>query len=169
MTEKTHAKIWLWPIGTFLLIGAFGYGARQAIGTIYFSSEAVVLLESLARSGLYLGSASATASATTLALMLTLIGMVRRSEHDFNAEVYRNIGRIAWLSTISLMTSLMLLLVLVFPVGEFEGIPDRWYPNLYNGLFAGTVLVVALLAATVVMLYRTIRHVLAHITPGDEV
>ena len=36
-------------------------------------------------------------------------------------------------------------------------------------LFAGTVVVVALLSATVTMLYLTIRNVLAHITPGDHV
>ena len=162
-------KHWSWPIFAFVAICAFGYVAREAIGTIYSSGEAIMLLEALARSGLYLGSASATASATTLALMLTLIGMVRRSDHDFDDEVYQNIDRIAKLATASLMISLMLLLVLVFPVGEFDDLPNDWYPNLYEGLFGLTVLAVALLASTVAMLYRTVRHVIASITPGDEV
>ena len=162
-------KNWYWSLAVFFAIGFFGYGARQAIGNIYGSGEAVVLLESLSRSGLYLGSASATASATTLALMLTLIGMIRRSEEDFADGTYRNIDRIAKLATASLMASLLLLLVLVFPIGEFDDIPSNWYPMLYEFLFGGTVLVVALLAATVVMLYRTIRYVIAQITPGDEV
>ena len=158
-----------WAIIVFFLVALFGYGARQAIGTIYGSGEAIVLLESLARSGLYLGSATATASATTLALMLTLIGMVRRSETEFDAEVYRNIGHIAQVAFASLLVSLLLLLVLAFPIGEFDDMPDYWYPRLYEGVFAGTVVVVALLSATVTMLYLTIRSVLAHITPGDHV
>lgn len=158
-----------WATIVFVLVGIFGFGARQAIGNIYSSGEAMVLLESLARSGLYLGSATATASATTLALMLTLIGMVRRSETEFNQRVYRNIGHIAQLAFASLLASLILLLVLVFPVGEFDDMPDYWYPRLYEGLFAGTVLVVALLSSTVTMLYLTIRDVLAHLTPGDTV
>jgi hypothetical protein len=169
-TKKGGSAIrdWYWSAGAFLAISAFGAGARQAIGTIYNSGEAVVLLESLARSGLYLGSASATASATTLALMLTLIGMIRRTEYDFEDEVYRNIERIAGLSTTSLFISLCLLLTLVLPVGEFEGLPKGWYPTLYNVLFAITVAVIALLAATVMMLYRTVRRVIARITPGDQ-
>ena len=162
-------KHWLWPIAAFVLVAAFGYGARQAIGTIYNSGEAIMLLEALGRSGLYLGSAGATSAATTIALMLTLIGMVRRLDTDFDDDVYRNIGRIAKLATASLLTSLALLLVLVFPVGEFDDIPTNWYPSLYEGLFAITVLTVGLLAATVTMLYRTLRNVIASITPGEDV
>lgn len=146
-----------------------GFAARQAIGTIYSSGEAVALLESLSQSGLYLGSATATASATTLALMLTLIGMVRRAEQRFEDRIYRNIEHVSSLSTASLFLSLILLLALVFPVGEFEDLPADWYPMLYQGLFGATVVLVALLAATVTMLYRTVRQVIAHITPGDEV
>ncbi|WP_460098700.1 hypothetical protein [Qipengyuania sp. 483] len=162
-------KHWLWPAGVFVAVCLFGFGARKAIGSVYGTGEALALLESLARSGLYLGSASATASATTLALMLTLIGVVRRSDHDFNDLVYENVERIARLATISLLASLGLLLVLVFPVGEFDGIPNQWYPMMYEVLFGATVMVVALLAATVMMLYRTVRHVISHITPGSHV
>ncbi len=158
-----------WSLLTFILIATFGFGARQAIGTVYGSGEAIALLEALARSGLYLGSATATASATTLALMLTLIGMVRRAETEFDSQIYGNINTIAQLCFVSLIVSLMLLLVLVFPVGEFEDIPDRWYPMLYEILFGATVLVVALLSMTVTMLYLTIRFVISEITPGDNI
>ncbi|WP_375289476.1 hypothetical protein [Qipengyuania sp.] len=159
---------WKWPICVFALVGLVGLGARQAIGHVYSSGQAVDLLQSLSQSGLYLGSATATASATTLALMLTLVGMVRRSDEDFNAEIYRGIQRIATLSTASLVASLLLLLVLVFPVSEFDGIPAPWYPTLYQVLFGGTILVVALLAATVALVYRTVRHVIARVTPGED-
>lgn len=158
---------WKWPIGAFALVALLGLGARQAIGQIYSSGQAIDLLQSLSRSGLYLGSAAATASATTLALMLTLVGMVRRSDQDFDTTVYRGISRIATLSTASLASSLLLLLVLVFPMAEFDGIPDVWYPALYQVLFAGTILVVALLAATVAMVFLTVRHVIAKVTPGE--
>ena len=159
---------WKWPLTAFVAVVLLGFGARQAIGQVYRSGQALDLLESLSRSGLYLGSATATAAATTLALMLTLVGMVRQSQVDFDAEIYRGIQRIATLATCSLVASLLLLLVLVFPIGEFDGISDAWYPTLYQVLFAATILVVALLAATVAMVYRTVRHVIARVTPGDE-
>lgn len=159
----------MWSIAAFAFIVLVGFAARQAIGTIYGSGEAIALLEALAQSGLYLGSATATASATTLALMLTLIGMVRRADQSFEDRIYRNIQHVSTLSTVSLFLSLILLLSLVFPVGEFEDLPADWYPTLYEGLFASTVVLVALLAATVTMLYRTVRRVIAHITPGEGV
>lgn len=159
---------WRWPIGAFLTVVLLGFGARQAIGQVYSSGQALDLLQSLSRSGLYLGSATATASATTLALMLTLVGMVRQSQVDFDVEIYRGIQRIATLATASLVASLVLLLVLVFPMSEFDGISDAWYPTLYQVVFSATILVVALLAATVAMVYRTVRHVIAKVTPGED-
>ena len=160
---------WIWSLAIFALVCLLGFGARQAIGTIYSSGEAVALLETLSRSGLYLGAGSATASSTVLALMLTLVGMVRRAEQKFDTNVYRSINRIAVLATASLMASLLLLLALVFPVGEFDDLPDMWYSWMYEGLFATTVLTVGLLAATVAMLYQTIRQVISELTPGEDV
>lgn len=159
---------WMWPIIVLGLVCGIGYGARWAIGTIYGSGEAIQLLRSLSQSGLYLGSASATASATILALMLTLIGVVRRSDQDFDDGVYSNILRIAQISTVTLMTSLLLLLALVFPIGEFENLPRVWYEWMYNGLFAATVITIGLLASTIVMLYQTIYSVIAKVTPGER-
>ena len=101
--------------------------------------------------------------------MLTLIGLIRRAEYEFGDDLYRNIVRISGLSTSAFFLSLLLLLSLVLPVGEFEDLPPGWYPMLYNILFGATVALVGLLAATVTMLYRTIRRVIAHITPGDDV
>ena len=82
-----------------------------------------MLIESLSRAGLYLGSAIVTASATTLALMLTLIGMMRRMESEFDDTTYRGIELIARLATASLMFGLLVLLAFTLPVGEFEELP----------------------------------------------
>lgn len=160
---------WTWPAGAFLTVSLLGYGAHEAIGRVYGSGQALDLLTSLSRSGLYLGSAAATASATTLALMLTLVGMVREVDEDFSVGIYVSIQRIATLATASLVMSLLLLLVLVFPMGEFKDIPPSWYPTLYEVVFASTILVVAMLSATVAMVYATVRQVIAKITPGDDV
>lgn len=141
----------------------------MAIGDIYGAAEARQLLEALSRAGLYLGSAIATASATIIALMLTLIGMINRMDSDFDAQAYRNVDRIAKLASASLMMSLVVLLAFVLPVGEFEELPRAWFTVLYDVLFAGCVVMVALVAATVAMIYITLRSVLAKMTPEDEV
>ena len=159
----------IWPIGTFVIIALIGYGARQAIGKVYGAAEAQSLLEALSRAGLYLGSAIATSSATTLALMLTLIGMIRRMDEDFDGEAYRNVDLVARLATATLLVSLIVLLAFVLPIGEFKQLPPGWYETLYETLFAGCVLMVAMSGATVVTIYETLRRVISKITPGDEV
>ena len=157
-----------WATGIFLFFIALGLGARWAIGSIYSSGEAIKLVEALISSGLYLGAASATASATILALMLTITGMVRRLDAEFDRDVYWRINLVSKSATVSLMASLLLLLALVFPIGEFEKLPVDWYAWLYNGLFSITVLVIALLATTVALLYATIHDVIAKVTPDIE-
>lgn len=154
---------------TFFAFLLLGVGARLAIGEIYFAGEAIQLIEALANSGLYLGSAAATASATILALMLTVTGMIRRLDSDFDHSEWQRVNRVAELATISLIASLLLLLSLVFPLGESEKLPNGWYIALYNLVFSLTVLVIALIAATVVMLYITVRKVIAAITPSEDV
>ena len=151
------------------LIILIGIGARFAIGNVYSEAEATNLIQSLTQTGLYLGSAIAGASATTLALMLTLLGLTNQTKTDFDSDVYRSISQVAWLSTISLVGAVILLLMLVLPVGEFAQMPDGWYRLMYEVGFALTVFVCALLTATVVRLFMTIRHVISQVTPGDEV
>ena len=168
MSKLTLSRF-LFPVLVFLAACGIGFAARQAIGRVYSTAKASELLEALSSAGLYLGSAVATASATTLALMLTLLGMLRRADADFDDETYRRVDLISVLSTISLMTSLLLLLTFVMPVGEFDELPGDWYTTLYDILFAGTVLMVALLSATVSLVYGTIRRVVGRITPGDSV
>ncbi|MFB0613316.1 hypothetical protein [Aurantiacibacter poecillastricola] len=169
MSSRITHRHHLWAIGTFLAVCAIGYGARQAIGTIYSTAEATSLIEALSRAGLYLGSAIVTAASTTLALMLTLIGMMRRMENRFDDDTYHGIELIARLATVTLMFGLIVLLAFTLPVGEFEELPSAWFDNLYNWLYAACVAMVGLIAATVAVLYRTLRRVLASITPGDDV
>ncbi|WP_084398018.1 hypothetical protein [Henriciella aquimarina] len=151
------------------LIILIGVGARFAIGEVYSEAEATNLIKSLTQTGLYLGSAIAGAAATTLALMLTLLGLLRNAEANFDENAYKSISQVAWLSTISLVGAVILLLLLVLPAGEFEKMPDGWYLYMYEVMFWLTVTVCALLTATVMRLFLTIRHVIAHITPGEAV
>lgn len=165
LNDMKHLAVIL-TTGLIILIGI---GARFAIGNVYSEAEATNLIQSLTQTGLYLGSAIAGASATTLALMLTLLGLTNQTQTDFDSDVYRSISQVAWLSTISLVGAVILLLMLVLPVGEFNKMPDGWYRLMYEVIFALTVLVCALLTATVVRLFMTIRRVISQVTPGDAV
>ncbi|QIG79087.1 hypothetical protein [Stakelama tenebrarum] len=160
-------KLWAWGGGlaTFALAGL----AYLSVGQIYSGAKAIDLIGQLTQSALYFGSAIATSSATTLALMLTLIGMAHRSEAEFDDDFYRNIYHIAVLATGTLAGAVLLLLMLTMPVGEFDGLSSFWFIWLYRVLFAMVGLLSALLVATVMLVFMTIRRVITGITPTDAV
>ena len=162
---KTHYWAWVGAVATLALAGSAFY----AVGQVYSDAKAIDLINQLSQAGLYFGSAIATASATTLALMLTLIGMIRRIETDFDRKTYKQVTRIAVLSTATLMISFLVLLAFTLPIGEFENLPKGWYNYLYTALFALTVGMVALASASVTIVFMTIRSIVSHITPGDDV
>ena len=165
MAIKTRNWAWVGAAATLLLSG----GAFYAVGQVYSDAKAIDLINQLAQAGLYFGSAMATASATTLALMLTLIGMARRAEADFGNSFYRNVYRISRLATATLLGSVVLLLLLTLPVGEFEGLDTMWFIWLYRVLFALIGVLSALLVATVLLVFTTVRDVIVNITPEDVI
>ena len=152
--------------GVILLAGV---GGRWATGHIYSTAAAMDLIDAVRSSALYLGSAIATSAATTLALMLTLVAFVHRTDHDFDHILYKRIRLIAQLSTISLTGSVVLLLILTLPVGEFDKIPSDWFRWLYTAIYAAVVGLSALLVATVTLLLGTLTSLIAVITPSDDV
>lgn len=160
---------WLIPLAGGVAATLLAIGSRFLIGSVYSDADAVQLIEALSRSGLYLGAAIATASATILALMLTLLGFARRLDEDFDRDVYQRINRVGFLSTVSLCFALLLLLFLTLPVGEFTEIPDRWFPWMYNVLVVFVGVLTGMLITTVLLLYTTLRHVTASITPSEDV
>jgi len=158
---------------TAFIIGASialtGLVARLAIGRVYSSAEMTDLLSSLAASGLYLASAIVAGSSTILALILTILGMAKRSESDFENDVYRGIYRVALLATVSLVLGIFLLLCLTVPITKLDDIDNQWFEWLYNVLFALTTLCCSLVSGTAVLLFSIIRTIIAEITPLDKI
>lgn len=149
-----------------LVVLAVGGVGRWATGSIYSSAKAVALIGAVHSSALYLCTTVATTSGTTLALMLTLVGFVRRADEDFDRQVYLRIRVIAVLSTICLIGAVLLLLMLTLPVGEFDNLPVQWYPWLYNVIYALMIFLSALLIGTVTMVLATLVRLIAKITPS---
>lgn len=144
-------------------------GVKGLIGGVYGVQHAIELIQSLQSSSLYFGSAIAGASATTLALMLTLLGFSSQMSDNFDDWVYRSINRICSVSALAMGGSVFLLLTLQLPVGEFQNLPNGWYTAIYYTLVTLIALLAGLMIAAVLMLLTTIRYVIALITPGAKV
>lgn len=163
MTERYLALTG--AIITFIL----AVGAYLAVGRIYSDAKAIDLINQLAQSALYFGSAIATSSATTLALMLTVVGMAKRSDADFGDHFYRNVYHISAVATTTLLGSILLLFLLTLPVGEFDGLSTAWYIWLYRIQFGMVGILSALLVGTVLLLFATVRQVISKVTPTNSI
>lgn len=152
----------------FFVICLIGLLARYLNGSIYSQAEVLSLFDNLQQSGLYLGSATMASSGTTLALMLTMVGLVRRIDKDFSDELYRTVALIGLASAIGLISSVILLLTLSLPIGEFEKVPEIWYYVLYNVTFGLIIFVSAISVSIVLILLQTVMHVIRSITPTDQ-
>ena len=158
-----------WPLIGGVAAVLVTLAVKFLIGGVYSSGKALQLIEALRDSSLYFGAAVSTASATILALMLTLLGLSRQAESDFDDWVYKNINRIALVSTISLCGGVLLLMLLSMPIGEFEKIPENWFIMMYYVLVVFVALLAGLVITAVLMLFNAIRYVIALITPGEGV
>ena len=157
----------LWGLLAALVTAALAVAGRWAVGTVEGAPKAVDLIGSLVGSALYLLSTTATVGGTTLALMLTIVGVARKADFDFEMALYRQILLIAALSAIALALSLVLLLGMSVPYRGFERLSPASFSVIYEVLYAGTSVVVVLAVGTVTLLTLTIYQLIVAITPGD--
>lgn len=134
-------------------------------GHIYSEAQAVDLLVGIKEASLYLGSAIAAASATTLALMLTLLSLASNAETSFEYSTYKGIEIIGRLSATTFIGAVVQLLLLSFPIGEFKDIDERWFRGLYYLFSTVNGILTALMIVGVLILLDTIITLIKKLSP----
>ena len=131
-------------------------------------SEARFLLEAMMPSVRFLCSAVMTASATVLALMLTLISFSSGQERRLKRSHYDRVRKIALVDTGTFAAAIILLLIISVPLAEAAEIPAGWYSVVYYVTVVYAAALGGALIAIVLMLYRAITDLIGVIHP-DEV
>lgn len=131
------------------------------------SLEGRRLLESSIPNVQLLASTVIVAGTTVLALMLALLGFTYSTEWEFRETHYQRVKQIAVFTTVSIVGGVGLLLLTGFPLEEAEALAS--YHNVMYGLVTGGAsLLGGILIAVVLMLYKTIRGIIAIGQPSDE-
>ncbi len=150
--------------------GVLAFGIALAgqwlVGQVYSGYEARNLLEAMSASAHYLGSAVVTASATILALMLTMLSLSYQTDKDFDTIFYKRIKRIGVFTTISLIGGILLLLFLSMPLQEADTVPSRWFTTIYYILMIFLAVLSGLLVAIVLMLLNAMTSLIEVIRPS---
>ena len=152
-------------IGVVLLIAVV---QPLLTGHIYSEAKAIELVQSIKSSSLYFSSAVATASATILALMLTLLSVTSQVDTSFGISTYKGIRVIGAIATCTFVGSVILLLILSLPVGEYESLSKVWYQVLYYILCALNGLLAGLMVFTVLILFDTITTLISELAPAAD-
>ena len=147
---------------------AVAFVGQWLIGRVYTGYEARQLLESMSSSALYFGSAIVTASATILALMLTILSLTSQSDEDFDQVFFLRVERIAKLATAALMGGILLLLFLSIPIKESDNVPGSWFTTIYYALIFILAALAGLLITIVLMLLNAISSLIEMVRPSAE-
>lgn len=154
------------------MIGGMVAGMIFLVGTISVGSvsgvEAKSLLESMLPTARFLYSGIITASATILALMLTLLSLSINTTSELDTSHYRRVRKIAGIDTITFVLAMTMLVFLVVPLEEPTSLVPHWYEIFYYVTIGGSSLLGGLLVAVVLMLYSTVRDIIAIFGFGRE-
>lgn len=166
--EKVEKKQLNWAIIGGLMMAVFSVAGLAIGGQVYGSRTALELIEVMSPPLQMLAFATITATMTMLALILTMLGLIKQAEVGFGQEFYKLIERISLIATFLLIISALLLTLLAIPITEAEiGDLEVWVTTLYYILTFVNSLIVGLLVATVLMLYDSIKSVIRALNPQN--
>lgn len=151
-----------------ILAGSIALVGQWLVGQVYSGWEARKLLEPFTSSALYLGGSVVTASATILALMLTMLSLTKQASGEFDAIFFKRIERIGLLSTICLIGGVLLLLFLSVPLQESNEVPGSWYTVIYYVLITFTACLSGLIVGVVLMLFNAIGSLIDVVKPSMD-
>ena len=100
------------------------------------------------------------ASATILALLLTLLSISSGSESKLKKEHYQNVKRVARLDTIIFVIAMVSVVLLNIPITESDDVPAKWYITFYYISLGISSVLSGALISVVLMLYNTVNNII---------
>ncbi|NND62345.1 MAG: hypothetical protein HKN48_04035 [Flavobacteriaceae bacterium] len=98
------------------------------------------------------------ASATILALLLTLLGVSSGSDRKLAGKHYEYVIKIARIDTILFITSLLFFQLFNLPVTESDSVPVAWFSSVYWATLTISAVLSGTMVSVILMLYGTIKN-----------
>ncbi|MDX1364302.1 MAG: hypothetical protein R3243_08805 [Arenibacter latericius] len=146
------------------IIGGFISMLFIALGTILLGKlsgyEAKELIKSSLNGMNTLCNTIALASATILALLLTLLSLSSSSGSELKNDFYEDVLRIAKLDTIIFIAAVITFLLFNLPITESDNVPNNWFNILYYLSLGVSSVLSAALIVVVLLLYNTVVNLI---------
>ncbi|WP_142783309.1 hypothetical protein [Changchengzhania lutea] len=108
------------------------------------------------------------ASATILALLLTLLSVSSSTKSKLNEEHYRHVLLIAKIDTIVFVVSMIAFQLFNIPITEADNVPSTWYTSIYYASLGISSLLSGGLISVVLMLFNAVTSIIKIVGLGIE-
>ena len=122
--------------------------------------EAKVLLEASLPGINTLCNTIVLASATILALLLTLLSLSSNSKSKLTKDHYKHVLIIAKIDTIVFVASMIIFQLFNIPIAEADNVPRSWFTIIYYSSLGLSALLSGGLISVVLMLYSTVSSII---------
>ena len=129
--------------------------------------EARRLLEAIMPSIHFLSSSVLMASATIMALMLTLLSLSKGTNTTLRPIHYQRIQRTSLLDALAFIGSVVLLMFVSIPLGESQEVVSDWYVPIYYMLLLFAAALGGLLVTIVLSIYNIINSMIYLLSPEE--
>ena len=134
-------------LAIFLIGNISGYQAKQLIASslpgINMLCNTIVL-----------------ASATILALLLTLLGVSSGSETKLDKSYYKSVLLIAKIDTILFVGALILFQLFNIPITESDAVPTSWFVSIYWTTLFFSSLLSGMMITVILLLYTSVTNII---------
>jgi len=108
------------------------------------------------------------ASATILALILTLLGISSGSESKLKKTHYKQVLSLARFDSLLFVVTLIFFQLLNFPITEADSVPTSWFTGIYWVALFSSSLLSGMMVAVILMLYSTIHNIILIVGLDEE-
>tara|TARA_R110002049_G_scaffold146495_3_gene309169 strand:- start:988 stop:1533 length:546 start_codon:yes stop_codon:yes gene_type:complete len=122
--------------------------------------EAKILIKSSLSGFNTLSNTIVLASATILALLLTLLSVSASSKSKLTAEHYTHVLLIAKIDTIVFVAAMIMFQLFNIPITEADNVPSSWYSTLYYSSLGISSILSGALISVVLMLYNAVNSII---------
>lgn len=129
--------------------------------------EARRLLEAIMPSIHFLSSSIMMASATIMALMLTLLSLSQGANTPLRPVHYHRIQQIGFMDALAFIGSVILLMVVSIPLNESQEVAPDWYVSIYYVILIFAAALGGIVVTVVLSLYNIITSMIYLISPEE--
>jgi|AntDeeMinimDraft_5_1070356.scaffolds.fasta_scaffold00805_11 hypothetical protein len=108
------------------------------------------------------------ASATILALLLTLLGISTGSNSRLKGDHYKQVLNIAKFDTTLFISALILFQLFNIPISEADNIPTVWFNWIYWGVLLSSSVISGMMVTVILLLHTTVTNIIAIVGLGHD-